>query len=136
MTKEEFAAILDGREYPFDLTAEEKQQAKAAGFVVVYGASDDLMEFDGAFREEIGAYNGAIARIDGKGLLPLWNGGVKEEEAEEILRRKPNAREIKAIWCDCGYSWLYETDIPHVTFEVLDEGDKYCRGMVFNLADL
>lgn len=46
-------------------------------------------------------------------------------------------RVIEAVWCpdepDC--SWAYKTDIPHVTFDVVEDGELYCRGIVFRLAD-
>lgn len=141
MTKEEFAALVDGREYPFELTLEESEKAKAAGLVVVYGSSDDLMEFDGAFNDEVGANEGTVVRLDKKGLISSWDdmchcGDLEEEEAEEYFRRKPNARQIEAIWDSGGYAFVCATDIPHATFEVVEEGDKYCRGIVFSLADL
>jgi hypothetical protein len=43
---------------------------------------------------------------------------------------------IKTIWDEGGYSWQYETDIPHATFEIVEDGEKYCKGIVFNLADI
>ena len=33
-------------------------------------------------------------------------------------------------------AWTYMTDIPHATFDVMDDGELYCRGIVFALADL
>ena len=56
MTMETLAAILDGREIGSEITKAEADQAKAAGLVVVFGASDDLMEFRGAIYDEIGCY--------------------------------------------------------------------------------
>ena len=47
-----------------DVTAEtEKQIAKDSGLVIVYGASDDLMEFEGAIEDEIGCYDGDTIHI-------------------------------------------------------------------------
>jgi hypothetical protein len=44
---------------------------------------------------------------------------------------------IKAIWAgEAGYSWNYETAIPHETFEVVENGLPYCLGLGFNLADV
>ena len=43
---------------------------------------------------------------------------------------------VKALWSPGdGYSWKFKTDIPHETFEVVDDGEPYCRGIVFALAD-
>ena len=48
----EFANRLNGREYGQELTPAEAQRAKEAGIVVVFGASDDLMEFRGERKYE------------------------------------------------------------------------------------
>jgi len=49
MTKKEFAEKLNGRQYAAypQFLPSEIQTAKENGFVIVYGASDDLMEFAG-----------------------------------------------------------------------------------------
>lgn len=52
MQANELAARLDGAEYPLRPSRELLAEAKAAGLVIVYGASDDLMEFDGAMKEQ------------------------------------------------------------------------------------
>ncbi len=31
---------------------------------------------------------------------------------------------------------VYNTNIPHVTFDVMENNDKYCKGIVFKLSDL
>ena len=139
MTKEQLAAQLTGAEYPLRISAEIAEQAKAAGLVVVYGASDDLMEFEGAIYDEIGAYEGATAYIvDGK----LWQGNgcdhhetgcVHAQAAEQAA--KARGRKIEALWVVDGYSWVYKTDIPHATFEITEDGQPYCRGFVFDLKD-
>ena len=59
MTKEELAALINGRKYRHELTDKEEKAAKDARLVVVFGASDDLMEFRGAINDECGAYDGA-----------------------------------------------------------------------------
>ena len=47
ITAKELAEKLNGRAYG-DSFDDVKQEAKEIGLVIVYGASDDLMEFDGA----------------------------------------------------------------------------------------
>lgn len=47
MEARELAEKLNGRAYG-DSFDDVKQEAKESGLVIVYGASDDLMEFDGA----------------------------------------------------------------------------------------
>ncbi len=142
ITPATIAAKLHGMEYPLRDIKAIAAEAKAAGIVIVYGASDDLMEFDGAFRDEVGAEDGTTALFDAKGALPDWENIESEEASADYHARKPMAREIEAVWCpkdDDGKvyaSWAYKTAIPHVTFDVMEDGDLYCRGIVFALADL
>jgi hypothetical protein len=38
---------------------------------------------------------------------------------------------IDAVWCEGEYSWTYKTNIPHATFDIWEDGEKYCKGIVF-----
>ena len=144
MTKEELAAVLNGIEYPAykSITPDQKAAAKAAGLVIVFGASDDLMEFEGAFRDEVGCYNGGQAKVDTKGVLDRSQVDDDDDEAiADFVARSKTAQSIEAMWNDSVSdasvpSWTYMTDIPHATFDVMDDGELYCRGIVFALADL
>lgn len=141
MTATELAAKLNGRTYGNEITREEAAEAKAAGLVVVYGASDDLMEFEGAIYDEFDCYEGGIAYVDAKGLLPEFENIDRSDDSAitDHFARKPSAKPIKAVWGNKNEepTWSYQTDIPHATFYVLDDdGEPYCRGIVFALADL
>lgn len=107
---------LDGIEYPVHIPSGVRKTAKDCGFQVVFGESDDLIEFDGAFSDELGAWIGD-------------RGGTREYVSSE-------GRRITAVWCENKkVSWTYRTDIPHETFRVFDrdmEDDEiYCIGIVF-----
>lgn len=134
MDAKELAAKLNGREYLHEITRGEAELAKASGLVVVYG--DDLIEFRGAIRDEGGAPGDVL--IDAKGALPSWDSASEcEETAQEYFERKAKARTITALWAkEPGYSWTYKTDIPHETFEIVEDGEPYCRGIVFNIGDI
>ena len=55
MSIKEFAQQLNGKEYGYPMfTEKEIQIAKDNGWVIVTGASDDLMEFESALRDEGG----------------------------------------------------------------------------------
>lgn len=133
MTKEEMAARLNGREYREEITKEEEALARAAGLVVIFGASDDLCELRGAIHDEVGC-------IDGGDIL-LVDGGVWDDEecdckhAERANRdAKRRGQLIVAGWDRGeGYSWTFRTEIPHATFDVMEGDEKYCRGIVFEL---
>ena len=135
MTKESLAATLDGRQYRNEIAVAEAHEAKLAGLVVLYGASDDLAEFEGAISEERDCYGGdEFLLVDGRLFEDdgcTCKAAVAAHEAAEDRGKK-----IKAEWCKGeGYPWTYSTDIPHATFDVMEGGEKYCRGIVFALAD-
>jgi hypothetical protein len=139
ITAKEFAAMLNGREYHNELTQEESDIAKINQLVVVYGASDDLMEFEGAIDHEIDCYEGTTVYLNRDGII----GTVDNDDTcnykphcEFYQNAIKSAKWIKGIWGEGGYDWHYETDISHETFEILEEGDKYCKGIVFSLDSL
>lgn len=138
MDVKELAAKLNGREYCREITDEEAKQAKESGLVVVFGASDDLIEFRGAIRDEGDCYDGGSVLIDAKGVLTSWDSASEcEESAQEYFERKAKASTITALWAkEPGYSWTYKTDIPHETFEIVEDGGPYCRGIVFNIGEI
>ena len=137
MTKEELAAKLNGNEYLDEISAELEAEAKASGLLVIFGASDDLMEFRGVVHDECGAYESTTALIDANGLLPTREDIDDDDVLENFFVRRKTAKQIKAIWHDSGeYAWTFETDIPHTTFEIVEDGDKFCRGIVLALADI
>jgi hypothetical protein len=133
MTPQEAAAALHGNEYTKEGSKELFAEMKAAGLVAVYAASDDLVELEGAIDDELDAYGGTTFHVDGNGL-------VKNDcaEGKKCPNWKPRGKPIEAIWCPEGEgegSWGYRTEIPHATFDIMDEGELYCRGIVFALAD-
>ena len=138
MDAKELAAKLNGREYLHEITRGEAELAKASGLVVVYGASDDLIEFRGAIHDEGDCYDGGEILFALAGVLPSWDSASESEEtAQEYFERKAKARTITALWSKVpGYSWTYKTDIPHETFEIVEDGELYCRGIVFNIGDI
>lgn len=105
----EFASGLGDKTYGKEITPFEKQRAKELGFVVLFGRSDDLAEFCGAYDDEVDCFDG---------------GRVFEK----------NGNYIDAIWCEGEYEWIYRTNIPHATFDIFEDGEKYCKGIVFERA--
>ena len=136
LSKELLAGLLTGREYGSEMAKEEELQAKAAGLIVIFGASDDLMEFRGFVDDERGAPT--IALLDAKGLLPFREDIQHDDDAlKDYFARAPQVRAVDALWGnEDGYSWTYRTDVPHATFEIVEGGEPYCRGIVIDVADL
>ncbi len=139
MTKEELAKILDGSEYPLHIDEDVLNKAKESKLVIVSGSGDDNCSFDGAIYDEFGCYNGGEGMIDKDGIMYSWNENetYTEREAELYFERKKNAKLIQARWCEEEpYTWTYGFNIPHITFDIMNDGEKWCRGMVFSLDDL
>lgn len=112
----DIADALDGSEYPLYIPASISKQARECGVQIVYGDSDDLIEFEGPFRDELGAW------------IPE-DRGTRDYVSSE-------GRRITAVWGETKkVSWTYRTDIPHETFRIIDEDDDddetYCIGIVF-----
>lgn len=141
MDAKQLAAELTGIEYSALIHfggSKLEASAKSEGLVIAYGVSDDLFELEGAICDEAGCYEGGTILVDAKGVLPSWESASESEEsAKDYFERKAKARSIQALWAKEGdYSWTYRTDIPHETFEIVEDGGPYCRGIVFALADL
>jgi hypothetical protein len=135
MTPKELAAALDGVEYRKEDTRFDASAVKSSGNVIVYGASDDLMEFRGAIYDERLAYEGTTTHVSPDGLLDAPDCDC--DAAEELFKIKlSDAASIRAIWGEGDVSWRYETSIPHETFNVMEDGEVYCEGIVFNLASI
>lgn len=131
MEIKEFARELDGADYGDEISAGAEKIAKENGFVVVFGHSDDSMEFRGAIDDEMDCYNGGTAYLMHDGILEECN-------CKYYRQAKAQCKTIEAIWCkeDSEYTWQYETEIPHETFDIYFDGEKHCRGIVFNIKDL
>lgn len=130
MTPKEAAAMLYGNEYRNEGDNAFFDQMKAAGLVAVFGASDDLTELRGAIDDELG--------VD---TFHVTSAGLLKSECDEgadcpyFAKLVEAAVEIEPSQ-EGDYTHTYVTKIPHETFDILEEGEPYCRGIVFALADV
>lgn len=131
MTPTEVAAQLDGNQYRDEGSMVLFESMKLFGLVAVFGASDDLMEFRGSINDEIGAFGGAF--LTKEGLLTNY---CDDDNCPYFNKMKTKAATIKAIWDNGGFSFRYETEIPHAKFVIKEDGENYCEGIVFALADV
>lgn len=138
MTAKELAEILTGRKHGMEITSEEARSAKDAGLVVAYGYSDDNVEFSGAIDEEVGAYEGTTIHLTKDGFLEEPACGIAENiECPYFIKEREKAKTIKAVWHDeGGPCWTFETDIPHETFTIMENGEPWCIGVVFSMEDV
>jgi hypothetical protein len=138
MNIKELAQMLDGREYGHEITQDEISLAKQNNLIVVFGTSDDLMELRGAIDDEIGCYKGGSAFIETDGNI-LDEAQCEDcNECKYFQVAKAKAHELKACWCenDVGASWTYDIDVPFESFNIMEDGELYCVGIVFSLDSL
>lgn len=128
MTLKDFADSLNGKQYGYpQFTEKEVQLAKEHGFVIVCGASDDLMEFNGAIYDEAGCFDGGQVWINKNGIVDI------NTTTESCC--------IEAVWFDktrktdngMVIPWTYRTDIVKETFMIYEEEEPYCEGFVFDI---
>ena len=142
MTKEELAAHLNGRSYPHRFAPTVIAEATASRLVVITGASDDQMSFEGAIDDQLGAYDGTTARLTPAGLLPDWDSMDKDDETEVARyfdKKRAGIVEVHAVWApkdEPTLSWRFATELPHATFELMEDDEVYCRGIVISMADV
>ena len=129
MTIHELAAKLDGREYRDEITHVEREQAKSAGLVVMFGYSDDGMYFHGAIEDTGGCWNGGEFFFDEKGLL---NNECDNEDCPHYEKRKDSAKVIEVS----DIPWHFITNIPHATFNIMVDDNLYGQGIVFSMSSL
>lgn len=135
MNAEDLAKMLDGREMGAEISEAEEASARAFGLVVVFGYSDDNVEFRGAIRDEIPAYNGRIIPVTRRGIV---KNDCSDEDCPYYLLMRKVAPKLRAIWSDEGPNppWTYGLPWPHSTFNVMEDREVFCRGVVFALADV
>jgi hypothetical protein len=134
ITIAEAAARLDGNEYLHEGSPELWAEMKAAGLVAVFGASDDLMEFRGAIGDEASAYGGFTASVSRGGLIA---NRCDDEDCPYFAQKHEKGAKVKAVWSESGDEppWTMKTALPHATFKIMEDGEVFCIGLVFSLAD-
>jgi hypothetical protein len=135
MTAKELATILNGREYGEEITVAEASWAADNGLVVVYGYSDDNIEFYGAINDEVGCYGSDTIKVTKAGVL--HNPDCDNDGCPYYAATKDSAKDIEAIWNDDGNPcWRIDADIPHEEFHIYDGTELFCIGIVFRLEEL
>jgi hypothetical protein len=104
--------------------------------VVVYPYSDDGIEFLGAIRDELSAYDGTTVFLNANGIIKKSCDSEDCPHEKHIFDNAPFF--IKQLWCKReGYSWTYETNIPNAAkFVIVEDGEIFGEGLVFSLHDL
>lgn len=130
----QMAEMLNGRQYLDELTPDMLAQADACSLVIVLGRSDDIIVLKGALSASMGCYRGDDFKLDREGfVVSECSEGGYCPYYKKYVERLPT---LTSVWAEGEYSWSYRTDIPHASFDILEDDEKYCRGIVFSLNDL
>lgn len=148
MTKEQLAELLNGNEYLDEISEEQAQVAKDNNLLVLFGASDDLLEMRGVIHAEAGAWDG------GEYALVLAGEMYADAEEEntfhkamqnELLampygrKNDDHPRLIRAEWCPedtPGLSWRIFSNLPCASFTIQEDGLPYCEGIVIDFDEV
>ena len=139
MTKEQFAAMLNGRQYGDEITKEECQLAKGCDLLVAFGYSDDNIELRGIIEDEIGAWEGLTLHIfltANTDKTIYHKAGHEPSPFASFLQLKPLT--IEAIWCpdNLDTSWLIKANVDCANFDIFEDDDLFCRGIVLDKKDI
>lgn len=137
INRKQFAKLLDKRQYRNEMTMQEEKLAKENGLLVIFGASDDLLEFRGLISEEIPAYEGCSAFIIKNKIGELSvieeNKFKKYTTNKEVEIKIPNIRiiaDFNPTFIDT--SWLISSEIENSSFDIFDGNDLFCRAIVID----
>lgn len=136
MTKEELAALINGREYGDEITYDEINAAEKSNLLVVFGRSDDLIELYGAINDEFGCYNANSFKISldefGDSIFHFTS---QTEYDKLVAKGWTPPKPVMVITVDFApknlkATWLFTVDVPFVPFDIMEDGKLYCRGFV------
>lgn len=143
MTPQQFAAMLNGREYGEEITKDEAALAKQHGLVVMYGHSDDAVVLHGAIDAIFNAYNGTRFHLDKDGFIPV--GSVVPVPFERRIAwgvRRDKGTLVHARWNCNNIAWSFGFVRGGVMvelgkeFEVYENGERFSFGVVFHINEL
>ncbi len=128
------AELLNCRECGDEISADIASEIRYTDIVIAYGYSDDGMYFRGAVDGFMDCYDGGTASLNKNGLI---HNECEERRCPYHKQLRDDGTKIHALWCaEPDISWTYKTDIPHETFNIMEDGEVFCRGIVFDLEDV
>jgi hypothetical protein len=139
LTKEMLAGLLDGREVGDEINHEEELSAASNGLLVIFGYSDDNVELRGAINDEIGCYHGGDLFLHRKGALDVAGAEDCVNCRKRMISNKALCAKVELLWNkEKPYLWTYRihAKYPHATFDIMEDGEKFCRGIVIDVKDL
>ena len=155
-TIEDLAKLLDGNVYRDELYNEygidvydicEKNK-----WVIVYGASDDLIEFEGIISDEDGAWNGALWKlvrpaafqvgvaddVTAKKAKEYMFVPIIEDELKVLKNNNYNDTcVVEMLWCPDGTDMSWQVNVkgaPFTKFNVMKGEEVYCEAAIVDLS--
>ena len=136
MKIKEYVDKLNGIEYPLNDCEDLFRQAKEDNIVIVFGQSDDLLELTGAIDDEFSAYDGTKIFLNNNGVIV---NKCDDEDCPYFTENIKNAQfNIQAVWSPqyADTTWEILSNIPHLKFNILEDSDIYCIGIIFDMESL
>lgn len=147
------AEILNGRQYGEEISKEQAEVAKASGLIVVFGSSDDIVITKGFIDDELylsDEWDSTIWNFtkDWKLVMDFdnlfdWeidntdiNWDTKKILMDFYKKFIKTTAEFTAEFEKNWYSWFIDSSSKHETFEIFEDWEKFCRGIVININDL
>lgn len=133
LTAKEWAEKLNGRQYREEVTPEEERELFSQNFLLVTGASDDIMMFYGFLNDE--HYDKVNFNLnepiennceDNCPYFRLYLSNLKD--ADRVYYVEP-------VWgATDEYSWTYKTDFGmYAEFDIMEDDEKYARAMIIDM---
>ena len=155
-TIEDLAKLLDGNEYRDELQNDYGMNVydlcKEKGWVIAYGASDDLLELEGVITDELGAWDGCIAQFYKKdSYYPEYEEEDTYRKAKEdifypieesVLKhtKETNYKDtvvIESLWCPAGTDMSWQINVagaPCAKFNVMEDDEVYCEAAIIDMS--
>jgi len=155
-TIEDLAKLLDGNECGYELDNEYNIDVNDIccknKWVIVFGASDDLIEFRGFIDDEDGAYDGTLMKLVKPGDFYMEDEDtetykkskeykfvpISESELKEIQNNGyQNTCVVEMLWCpnDSNASWQVNSKgAPFVRFNIMEDEELYCEAVIIDIS--
>jgi hypothetical protein len=135
VTAAEWAARLNGREVGSEFRDGEAFGASVDDVLILNVAEGDLVELSGLFTAELWAYTGCEFYLTEHG--PIEDGHECDCPYCGYASAVGAGVKVNAVWSDDGSPcWRFTLDVPHSTFEIMEGGEVFCRGVVVAKSDL
>ena len=134
LTAKMVAERLHGREYLHEVTDDEANEFAFHGLTVVYGYSDDNVEFVGSISDEIGCYEDITIPILDGDILKKCSDDCEDYDCPFWRDALKRAKNVRATFTNDG--WKFATDFRCWKFAIMEDGKVYGEGIVFAMEDL